>query len=127
MFIKQFVFEGLGNASHMVGSERAGVCAVIDPLRDVDVYIDAAKTMGVRITHIFETHIHNDFITGSRELAAKTGATICASAAAELQFEYVPLREGDEVKVGDVSIQVLETPGHTPEHVSYLALDAGDP
>ncbi len=127
MFVKQFVFEGLGDSSHMVGSEQVGVAAVIDPLRDVDIYLDAANELGVRITHIFETHLHNDFISGSRELNAKTGAAIYASAGANLQFEHQPLREGDEVRVGDLVVQVIETLGHTPEHVSYLVRDETAP
>src|SRR3990172_4737957 len=97
MFVKQFVYAGLGNTTHLVGSERAGVCAIVDPLRDVDVYVDAAQSLGLRITHIFETHIHNDFVSGSRELAARTGAVICASAEAGLEFTFQSVRDGDEV------------------------------
>lgn len=123
MTIQQFVDEGLGNAAHLVISKRAGVAALVDPLRDVDRYLEAAAQAGVRITHVFETHIHNDFITGSRELAARAGARVCASAAAGLQFEHQPLNEGDEILVGDVKLMALATPGHTPEHMSYLARD----
>lgn len=130
MQIRQFVDEGLGNSTHLVISEAAEVAALIDPLRDVDRYLRVAEQLGVRITQVFETHIHNDFVTGSRELAALTGARIGASAAAGLQFEHQPLIEGEEVQVGDVTFRVLATPGHTPEHVSYLAQDrsaAGEP
>jgi hydroxyacylglutathione hydrolase len=123
MHVHQFVDEGLGNSAHLVISERRGVAALIDPLRDVDRYLDAAAAAGVRITHVLETHIHNDFVTGSRELAARVGTRVGASAAAGLQFEHDPLREGDSVVVGDVKFSVLETPGHTPEHVSYVARD----
>lgn len=123
MEIRQFVDEGLGNSAHLVISERTGVAALIDPERDVDRYLDAAAAAGVRITHVFETHVHNDFISGSRELAARAGARICASAAAELQFDYQPLQDGDRVTVGDITVTVLATPGHTPEHISYLAHD----
>lgn len=127
MFVRQFVYEGLGNAAHLVGSEEDGVAAVVDPQRDVDVYIAAARSLGVRISHIFETHIHNDFVTGSRELAARTGAIVGASAEAGMEFEHLALREGDEVAVGGLKLRVLATPGHTPEHVSYLAWDATTP
>jgi hydroxyacylglutathione hydrolase len=121
MRVRQFIDEGLGNSAHLVISERDGVAALIDPLRDVDQYQAAARRDGVRITHIFETHIHNDFVTGSRELAILTGARIVASADAGLEFDHHAVRDGNVVAVGDVSVTVLATPGHTPEHVSYLA------
>jgi hydroxyacylglutathione hydrolase len=120
MQIQQFVDEGLGNAAHLVISETTGDAVLIDPLRDVDRYLDAAAAAGVRITHVLETHIHNDFTIGSRELAARDGVRIVASALAELQYDYHPVRHGDVVEVGDLQVRVLATPGHTPEHVSYL-------
>jgi hydroxyacylglutathione hydrolase len=123
MHVRQFVDEGLGNSTHLVISTQAGVAALVDPLRDVDRYVEAAAPAGVRVSHIFETHVHNDFVTGSRELAARTGARIVASAAAGLEFEHDPVADGDVVAVGDISFTVLATPGHTPEHVSYLARD----
>jgi hydroxyacylglutathione hydrolase len=123
--VRRFVEEGLGNTSYLVADEEKGVAAVIDPLRDVDLYTQAAQELGVRITHILETHVHNDFVSGSRELAAWTGATIHASAQAELRFEYVPLREGDQILLGSLRIDVLETPGHTPEHFSYTVSEPG--
>jgi hydroxyacylglutathione hydrolase len=104
-------------------SERAGLAALIDPLRDVDTYVAAAQAEGVRISHVFETHLHNDFVSGSRELASRTGARIVASADAGLQFEHQPVRDGDTITVGDVRFSILATPGHTPEHVSFLAED----
>src|SRR6266851_1815234 len=127
MRVRQFVDEGLGNSAHLLISEADGVAALIDPLRDVDQYQDVARREGARITHVFETHIHNDFLTGSRELAALTGARIVASVDAGLEFDHQPVREGDVLAVGDVSITVLATPGHTPEHVSYLARDTSRP
>lgn len=127
MQIRQFVDEGLGNSSHLVRSERGDVAALIDPLRDVDRYLEAAEAAHVRITHVLETHIHNDFISGSRELAARTGAQIVASAAGRLQFDHRPVADGDTVTVGDLAFTVLATPGHTPEHVSYLARDVSAP
>ncbi|MBI2940120.1 MAG: MBL fold metallo-hydrolase [Chloroflexi bacterium] len=127
MRIRQFIDEGLGNSSYLLISEQAGVAALIDPQRDVDRYLDAAAVAGVRITHAFETHLHADFISGSRELAARVGARTCASAAAELGFDHLPLADGDHVVVGDVKLTALATPGHTPEHLSYLAEDLGAP
>lgn len=127
MQIRQFVDEGLGNAAHLVISERAGLAALIDPLRDVDRYLDAATDAGVRISHVVETHVHNDFITGSRELAARVGARIIASAAGGLEFDHEPVADGDVIAVGDIGFTVLATPGHTPEHVSYLARDLTAP
>ncbi len=123
MQVYQFVDEGLGNSAHLVVSERAGEAALIDPLRDVDQYLDFATEKRARITHVFETHLHNDFVSGSRELAARAGARVCASAAGRLQFAHQGLGEGDAVVVGDVKISVLGTPGHTPEHLSFLAQD----
>jgi hydroxyacylglutathione hydrolase len=125
--IRQFVDEGLGNSTHLVISEHAGLAALIDPLRDVDRYLDAAAAAGVRVSHVFETHVHNDFVTGSRELAARVGARIVASAAGGLEFEHDAVSDGDVIAVGDISFTVLATPGHTPEHLSYLAHDLSTP
>jgi hydroxyacylglutathione hydrolase len=125
--VRQFVDEGLGNSAHLVISEREHVAALIDPLRDVDCYVEAARAEGVSITHILETHIHNDFVSGSRELAACVGARIVASADAGLEFEHHPVRDGDKIQIGEVQLTVLATPGHTPEHVSYLAQDTTTP
>ncbi len=125
VFLLQFVDEGLGNAAHLVGSKEAKVAALIDPLRDVDGYLAAAERQGVAIRYVLETHLHNDFVSGAREVAAKTGAVIGASAAAGLEFEHKPLKDGDALPVGDFTMQVMATPGHTPEHVSYLLTAEG--
>src|SRR5438128_3026201 len=127
MRIRKFVDEGLGNSAHLVISERDGVAALIDPLRDVDTYLDAARADGVRITHVLERHLHNDFLSGSRELAARTGARIVASADAGFQFDHHAVRDGDVLALGEILISVMATPGHTPEHVSFLARDTGRP
>ncbi len=126
MFVSQINVESLGNSSYLVGSTEAGVCAVVDPVRDVDLYIEEAASRGLRIAYSLETHVHNDFISGSRELAARTGAMVCAPAAGGLIFEHRSLRPGDSIDVGEVRLDVIATPGHTPEHVSYLATDTGD-
>jgi hydroxyacylglutathione hydrolase len=120
MEIEQFVVEGLGHQSYCILDTESGTAAIVDPRRDVDVYLQAAQRTQARITHILETHIHNDYITGSRELVARTGATIFASAIDPLHYEHQPVGEGDRFTVGSLSFTGLATPGHTPEHVSYL-------
>jgi hydroxyacylglutathione hydrolase len=127
MRVRHFVDTGLGNSAYLVISETDGVAALIDPLRDVDQYQEVARREGVHITHACETHLHNDFLSGSRELAALTGARIVASADAGLEFDHQPVRDGDVLAVGDIRLTVLATPGHTPEHVSYLARDTARP
>ena len=123
MFVKQIQIESLGNSSYLVGSLEAKISAAVDPVRDVDLYIKEAEALGVRIMYSLETHVHNDFISGSRELAARTGAIVCASAAAGLVFDHRPLRHGDSIDLGDLRLDVTATPGHTPEHISFLATD----
>lgn len=125
MRIEQFFLDGLGHQSYLVTDDSSGVAAVIDPRRDVDIYVEGARRAGVRITHILETHIHNDYVTGARELAAHTGATIIASTEGHLKYEYQAVHDGDRIKVGELTFQVIETPGHTPEHVSYLLYEPG--
>ncbi len=111
---------GLAHLSYLLGDETAGVCAVIDPRRDVEVYLRLARENNVRITHIFETHIHADFVSGSRELQSRTGAPIHVGAAEGYGFDHVPLNDGDTVSLGSLTLRVLHTPGHTPEHVCFL-------
>ena len=116
--------EGLAQLSYLVGDDAAGTAAVIDPRRDVDAYLDAARRHGVRIAHIIETHIHADFVSGARELAARTGASICGGRSDDYRFELRQLDDGDQIDLGGVRLRALHTPGHTPEHVSLLAFDA---
>ena len=117
MRLRQFTIEGLGHLSALIADEAAGVAAVVDPRRDVDVYLDAAKEDNLRITHVVETHLHNDYVSGGRELAALTGATHVIGAGAELRYDHHPLRGGGSFEVGSLRFDVLDTPGHTPEHV----------
>jgi hydroxyacylglutathione hydrolase len=123
MRLQQFAIEGLGHLSTLIADESAGVAAVVDPRRDVDVYLDAARSGGLRITHLVETHLHNDYVSGGRELAALTGASHVIGAGAELRHEHQPLRDGESFDLGSLRFQALETPGHTPEHVSYAVAD----
>jgi hydroxyacylglutathione hydrolase len=123
-FVRAIVDEELGNSAYLVGSHDTHTALLIDPLRDVDRYRHAAESLSVRITHVLETHLHADFISGARELAAQIGAEIGASAGAELGFEHRPLAEGDRLALGAAALQVLATPGHSPEHIAFLLTDA---
>lgn len=123
MELRQFVIEGLGHLSALVADEEAGLAAVVDPRRDVDVYLAAARERDLRISHVVETHLHNDYVSGGRELAALTGATHIIGAGAELAYEHRPLRHGETFRVGALEFRALETPGHTPEHVAYAVAD----
>ena len=121
MYLEQFYLTCLSHASYMIGSD--GEAAIVDPQRDVDIYMKTAEEKGLKIRHIFETHLHADFVSGHKELAARTGATIYIGAQANAEFSHVPLRDGTEVKVGKVRIRALETPGHTPESVCLVVTD----
>ena len=122
MYLKQFVDEGLGNSSYLIGSEATGLAAVIDPQRDVDRYLQVAEGLGLRLAYALDTHLHNDFISGAHELLAQRGIVVGASAEARLEFEHQPLHGGATISLGDVTIGVLATPGHTPEHISFTAM-----
>lgn len=124
MYFKQFYLGCLAHASYMVGSD--GEAAVVDPRRDVDTYIDEARAQGLAIRHVLETHLHADFVSGHQELARRTGAKIYFGAKAGARFEHVAVREGDEIRMGDVVLRFLETPGHTPESVSILVFDGAE-
>ena len=121
MFFQQFYLGCLAQASYMIGSD--GEAAVVDPRRDVDIYIDEAKAQGLTIKYVIETHLHADFVSGHRELAERTGAKIYFGAAADAKFPHVAVRDGDEIRMGKVSLRFLETPGHTPESVSIVITD----
>jgi hydroxyacylglutathione hydrolase len=127
LFIEPFVDEGLGNSAYLVGSHETHTAALIDPLRDVDRYLAAAERLSVTITHALDTHLHNDFLSGAREIAARTGAVIGASAAAKVGFDHRPLAENDEVAMGEARLRVMHTPGHTPEHIAFLLTDDDAP
>jgi hydroxyacylglutathione hydrolase len=126
-FIRPFVDEGLGNSSYLIASTETGVAAAIDPLRDVDRYVQAAEGLGLHLAYALDTHVHADFVSGARELAARAGEDfrIGASARAALEFDYLRLDDGDTVALGDLSIGVLATPGHTPEHISFTVAPIG--
>lgn len=121
MYFEQFYLGCLAHASYMLGSE--GEAAVVDPQRDVDIYLQAAAEQGLKIRHIFETHLHADFVSGHAELAARTGAKIYIGERAEAAFPNVALRDGFELKMGKARVAAMETPGHTPESVCLVITD----
>jgi len=121
MLVQQFFVTGIAHSSYLLGGTKTS--AIVDPRRDVDIYLDAAESLGMKITHILETHLHADFISGHLDLAAKTGATIYAPKKARCRFDHIPLAEGDTIEIEDMVVSVLETPGHTPEHISYVVVD----
>ena len=122
MYFEQFYLGCLAHASYMLASK--GEAVVVDPQRDVELYIKAAADHGVAIRHIFETHLHADFVSGHRELAARTGAKIYMGAQAGATFPHVAVTDGFELKFGVASMRVLETPGHTPESICLVVTDA---
>lgn len=127
MFFQHVYDKSLAQASYFIGCQKAGVAMVIDPKRDVDTYLEIAKQNNMKITHIAETHIHADFLSGSRELAELTGAKLYLSDEGgkdwQYEFDHVGLKDGDEIKVGNLKFEVIHTPGHTPESISFLLTD----
>ncbi|MGI8498043.1 MAG: MBL fold metallo-hydrolase [Gemmatimonadaceae bacterium] len=131
MIVKRYYDDGLAQASYLLGCGRTRESIVIDPNRDTDQYVHGAAAEGLRIAHVTETHIHADFASGSRELADRTGAILHLSDEGrdEWKYAYAPhvgaalLHEGDIIRVGEVSVRAIHTPGHTPEHLSFLITD----
>ena len=117
MDFELFVTPGLGDNSFLVAS--GGEAVVVDPQRDVGRFLSAAEARGVRIRHVLETHVHNDYLSGALEIHRATGAGIVAPARGRYEFPHLPVEEGDENAVGDLALRAIETPGHTPEHISY--------
>jgi glyoxylase-like metal-dependent hydrolase (beta-lactamase superfamily II)/rhodanese-related sulfurtransferase len=123
--VERFYLGCLAHASYMVASE--GVAAIIDPQRDVDIYVNAAAAAGCRIEHIIETHLHADFVSGHRELAGRTGARIYLGAGSGAEFPHVAVTDGDEIQLGACRLRFLQTPGHTLESVCIVMTDLGQP
>jgi glyoxylase-like metal-dependent hydrolase (beta-lactamase superfamily II)/rhodanese-related sulfurtransferase len=121
----QFYLGCLAHASYLIGSE--GEAAVVDPQRDVDEYIAEAKTRGLTIKYIIETHLHADFVSGHRELADRTGAQIVISRDANAEFPHKAVRDGEILRVGSIELRAVATPGHTPEGISWLVVESGQP
>lgn len=127
MFFQHVYDKSLAQASYFVGCQKCGVAMVIDPRRDVDTYLKIAKQNNMQITHVAETHIHADFLSGSRELVALTGAKLYLSDEGgpdwQYEFDHIGLKNGDQFQVGNLKIEVIHTPGHTPESISFLLTD----
>ncbi|MGA1369784.1 MAG: MBL fold metallo-hydrolase, partial [Blastocatellia bacterium] len=121
MIFKQFYLGCLAHASYLIGS--AGEAVVVDPQRDIAQYLEEAEAHGLRIRYVIETHLHADFVSGHRELADKTGAEIVFGARAGATFPHRAVREGEEIRIGEVILRFLETPGHTPESLSVLVIN----
>ncbi len=121
MYFRQFYLGCLAHASYLIGSK--GEAAVVDPQRDVDPYIAEAARGGLAIRYVIETHLHADFVSGHRELAGRTGAEIVFGREAGAAFPHRGVGDGDEIRVGDVTLRVLQTPGHTPESISIVVID----
>jgi len=126
MILKQFYLGCLSQASYLIADEGSGVAVLVDPRRDVDIYLEETKQLGVTIKHVLLTHFHADFASGHLELRKATGADICMGAKATPEYPFTPMRDGDVLEVGSIRIKALETPGHTPESVCYAVYD-GDP
>lgn len=138
MLFKQIYEEGLAQASYLIGCQASGEAMVVDPKRDIDTYLEEARKNGLKIVAVSETHIHADYLSGARELAQATGATLYLSDEGDEYWKYSGLegfkhqllRDGDEIRLGNVRVKAVHTPGHTPEHLSFLVTDgaaAGEP
>lgn len=128
MFVKRFFEPLIAQNSYLIGCVSAHEAIVIDPNRDLQPYLDTAEREGLRITHVTETHIHADFLSGARELAHRTGASLCLSDEGDQDWKYQfehdrKLTDGDRIAIGNVTLDVVHTPGHTPEHVTFLVTD----
>lgn len=130
MYFQRFYDTDLAQASYLIGCQKTGECVVVDPVRDLSQYLDEAKSQKLRVTHVTETHIHADYLSGSRELAKATGAQLLLSDEGGEGWQYtyddgnqVMLHDGDIFMVGNIRVQAVHTPGHTPEHLSFLVTD----
>ncbi|WP_346796043.1 rhodanese-like domain-containing protein [Halomonas sp. Bachu 37] len=114
---------GLAQISYLVGDSKAAVAAVIDPRRDIDIYLQMAKEQGLRIAYAIETHIHADFVSGAQALASRTGAQIIGGRSDDYQFELRQISDDETLELGQVKLQIMHSPGHTPEHISLQLFD----
>lgn len=131
MLFRQIYEEGLAQGSYFIGCQAQGTAVVVDPRRDIQVYLEEAQKNGLKIVAVTETHIHADYLSGARELARATGAKLYLSDEGDENwkyrglegFDYQLVKDGDEIRVGNVTLTVVHTPGHTPEHISFLVRD----
>ena len=126
MILEQYQLACLSLSSYLVGDETTGRAVVIDPQRDIDLYLDAAKEHNLRIEKVMLTHFHADYVSGHLELAQATGAEICYGELAEAEFEIRNLSDGERISLGDVTIEVMSTPGHTPESITFIVYEHAD-
>jgi len=124
LVFEPFYTDGLAQISYLIGDSKAAVAAVIDPRRDIDIYLQMAKARGLRIAYAIETHIHADFVSGAQALAKRTGAQIIGGRADNYEFELRQVSGGETIELGQATLQVMHTPGHTPEHISLQLFDA---
>ena len=128
MIFKQYYLGCLSQASYLIGDEKTGTAVVVDPRRDVDEYIADADRNALVIKHVILTHFHADFVAGHLELRQRVGAKIHLGARAKADYDFHPLEDGEVLQLGDVRLEILETPGHTPESISIVVVDlASDP
>src|SRR5437870_5774349 len=121
MHFRQFYLGCLAHASYLIAS--GGEAVVVDPQRDVDLYLEEARSQNCVIRYVIETHLHADFVSGHLELAKRTGAHLYFGAAAPVKFPFTPAHDGDEIVMGNLVLRFLETPGHTLESISILVFD----
>ena len=126
MIFTQYYLDCLSQGSYLIGDESTRRAVVVDPRRDVNEYLSEAAEHGLDIERVIETHIHADFLTGHLELAAATGAQICYGEDADIEFPFVPLRDGQRISLGEVTLEILATPGHTPESISIVVYEHAD-
>jgi hydroxyacylglutathione hydrolase len=123
VLIEQFFDGGLGHASYLVADPDEGVAFLVDPDRHLDPYLETASRLGVLITHSFETHVHNDYVSGSPALAQIRPISVVTGAGAEVGYPHIGLADGETLVVGALRVRAVATPGHTPEHVAFLVAD----
>lgn len=123
MFFEQIQTEGLGCYSYVIGCPAAGEMLVVDPKRDVQVYMDISREEGMKITKVINTHVHADHVAGEQELKSLTGAELYIHENAGVEYKHTPLKEGDSIKIGNAKLDFISTPGHTPNSVSILLTD----
>ena len=121
MYVQQLYTNCLAQGAYYI--ESNGEAAIVDPIRETDVYLELAKSRGAKIKYVFETHFHADFVSGHIDLANLTGATIVFGPSAETGYETYKAKDGEEFKIGEITIRAIHTPGHTPESTCYLLLD----
>lgn len=125
MYLKRYFVEGLAHASYLFGAD--GQAAVVDPKRDVEDYLEDAARAGLKITAVLNTHPHADFVSGFPELSAHTGAKVYTSHHSPVTYEHVAARDGDRIRIGSIEVEMLETPGHSPDSLSFLVREGGQP